>query len=313
MRIGVLGGFGFLGQNLVPLLEQKYEVFCASRRNEVNALNLNRIIQWLERLKIDYLINLAANCGGIGLNQASPATLWHDTTLINTNVLEASRLVGIKKLVMIGTVCSYARNCVLPFKESDLMHYGFPEETNAGYGVAKLNGFFGCLAYRKQFNLNCIYLIPVNLYGKHDNFNPHSSHVIPALIKRMYDAKIAKLDSIKIWGDGSATREFLYAEDAAIAIDQALEKYDEEHPVNIGSGNEISIKDLVSLIKGIVGYEGSIVWDTSKPNGQPRRQLDVTLAKSKFCFVARTSFEEGLRSTVDWYISGLQKSELIDC
>lgn len=307
MRIGVLGGFGFLGQNLVPVLEHKYEVFCASRRNEVNAMNLGRVIHWIEKFKIDYLVNLAANCGGIGLNQKNPANLWYDTTLINANVLEASRMTGIKKLVMVGTVCSYAKYCPVPFMERDLMQHGFPEETNAGYGVAKLNALFGCQAYRKQYGLNCIYLIPVNLYGKHDNFDPKSSHVIPALIRRMYEAKISGQTTIEIWGDGSATREFLYAGDAAKAIDLALDNYDESEPVNLGSGQEIMIRDLVILIKELVGYKGHIIWDINKPNGQPRRQLDTSLAKSKFGFEASTSLGQGLVETVKWYISEMEK------
>lgn len=301
MRIGILGGFGFLGRNLSPILDANHEIFVASRKNGVDAKIPNDLVKWIDESKLDCLVNLAANCGGIGLNQSKPADLWLDTTTITASVLEACRMTKIKKLVMIGTVCSYAKYCPTPFQEADLMHYGFPEETNAGYGVAKLNGLFGCNAYRKQHGLNAIYLILVNLYGKWDNFNPQSSHVIPALIRRIIEAKKNEQKSLVVWGDGTATREFLYAEDCANAIKLAIENYNEEFPINIGSGQEISIKELVFLIQKIVGYEGEIIWDSSKPNGQPKRKLDTSSANNKLGFNYQTSLEDGLRNTIEWY------------
>lgn len=301
MRIGILGGFGFLGRNLSPILNANHEVFIASRTNGLDAKNLHDLVEWINESKLDCLINLAGNCGGVGLNQSNPANLWLDTTTITASVLEACRITKIKKLVMIGSVCSYAKYCPTPFQETDLMCHGFPEETNAGYGVAKLNGLFGCIAYRKQHGLNAIYLILVNLFGKWDNFDPQSSHVIPALIRRTIEAKKNGHKSLVVWGDGTATREFLYAEDCAKAIKLAAENYNEEFPINIGSGQEVSIKELAILIKKIVGYEGEIIWDSSKPNGQPKRRLNTHLANEKLKFQYQTSLEEGLKNTIEWY------------
>lgn len=302
MNIGILGGFGFLGKNLDPILSQDHKIFLASRRSGIDAKNTQILIDWMTENKLDCVVNLAANCGGIGLNQKNPADLWLETTLISAAVLEASRIFGLKKLIMIGTVCSYAKNCPTPFHESHLMHHGFPEETNAGYGGSKLNAFFGCQSYKKQYGLNVIYLIPVNLYGKYDNFNPSSSHVIPALIDKIIEAKENKNDSIVVWGDGTATREFLYAEDCARAIKLAIENYNEINPVNIGSSQEISIMDLVNILKNLIGYDGQILWDSSKPNGQPKRKLDTKLAAEKLGFTAKTSLEDGLRKTIEWRI-----------
>lgn len=306
MKIGLLGGFGFLGKNLTPVLGENHDVFIASRTNGIDAKNCNNLIEWIDDLKLDCVVNLAANCGGIGLNQSNPADLWLETTMITSSVLEASRITKIKKIVMIGTVCSYAKHCPTPFKESDLMHHGLPEETNAGYGVAKLNGLFGCNAYRKQYGLNAIYLILVNLYGKYDNFNPKSSHVIPALIRRMNEAKSNNQKSLVVWGDGTVTREFLYAEDCANAMKLAIENYNEESPINIGSGQEISIKELVYTIQKIIGYEGEIIWDSNKPNGQPRRKLDTTLANDKLNFKYHMSLEDGLKNTIQWYFDNVK-------
>lgn len=305
MNIGVLGGYGFLGKNLSPILSQNHEIFLASRQNGIDGKNFKDLLNWMTEKKLDCVVNLAANCGGIGLHQTNPADLWLETTLITTAVLEASRVFELKKLVMIGTVCSYAKNCPIPFRENDLMHHGFPDETTAAYGVAKLNGFLGCQAYKKQYKLNSICLIPVNLYGKWDNFSSTSSHVVAALIERMLQAKKNKDEFFTVWGDGTATREFLYAEDCAMAIKLAIENYDDAYPLNIGSSEETSIKDLVHILKNLIGYDGQILWDSSKPNGQPRRKLDTTLAKEKLGFISKTSLEEGLKKTIEWRISTL--------
>lgn len=305
MNIGVLGGYGFLGKNLSPILSQNHEIFLASRQNGIDGKNFKDLLNWMTEKKLDCVVNLAANCGGIGLHQTNSADLWLETTLITTAVLEASRVFELKKLVMIGTVCSYAKNCPIPFRENDLMHHGFPDETTAAYGVAKLNGFLGCQAYKKQYKLNSVCLIPVNLYGKWDNFASTSSHVVAALIERMLQAKKNKDEFFTVWGDGTATREFLYAEDCAMAIKLAIENYDDVYPLNIGSSEETSIKDLVHILKNLIGYDGQILWDSSKPNGQPRRKLDTTLAKEKLGFISKTSLEEGLKKTIEWRISTL--------
>lgn len=302
MKIGILGGTGFLGKNLSEFLKKNHEVFVASRRTGVDGRKVECLLNWIQQENLDCIINLAAECGGIGLNQTNPYDLWLTTTQITSSVLEASRIIKLKKLVMIGTVCSYAKYCKPPFNEKDLMNYGFPEETNAAYGVSKLNGLFGCKSYRKQFDLNAIYLIPVNMYGKWDNFDPKSSHVIPALIRRIILAKENNDESLVVWGDGSASREFLYAEDCAEAIELAVDKYNEEEPINIGTGIEITINDLVKEIKEIVGYKGEIIWDSSKPNGQPRRQLDVKFAKENLGFEAKTTLKKGLIETINWYV-----------
>lgn len=303
MHIGILGGYGFLGKNLAPILSRDHKVFLASRRNGVDAKNIKILIDWMTEHKLDCVVNLAANCGGIGIHQTNSSDLWLETTLISAAVLEASRIFNLKKLVTIGTVCSYAENCPIPFHENDLMHHGFPNKTTAAYGVAKLNAFFGCKSYKEQHGLNAIYLIPVNLYGKYDNFDSRSSHVVAALIERMLEAKKNKEKSFVVWGDGTATREFLYADDCSRAIKLAIENYDDIYPINIGSNEETSIKELVDILQKLIGYDGKIVWDLNKPNGQPRRKLDTTLAKEKFNFVAKTPLQIGLEKTIAWRTS----------
>jgi GDP-L-fucose synthase len=238
--------------------------------------------------------------GGIGANRANPGKFFYDNLMMGVQMMEIGRLFGIEKFVALGTVCAYPKYTPLPFKEENLWD-GYPEETNAPYGLAKKMLLVQAQAYRQQYGFNAIYLLPVNLYGPRDNFDPASSHVIPALIKKCFDAMDSGEEEIVVWGDGAPTREFLYVEDCAEGIVLATEKYDKPDPVNIGAGFEISIKDLAQLIVELTGFNGRIAWDTSKPGGQPRRCLDVARAEREFGFRAQTSFEEGLEKTIDWY------------
>jgi GDP-L-fucose synthase len=249
----------------------------------------------------DIVIHLAAKVGGIGLNREKPGELFYDNIIIGTQLMETARLAGCKKFVAVGTVCAYPKFTPVPFKEKDLW-VGYPEETNAPYGLAKKMLLVQAQAYRQQYGFNAIYLLPVNLYGPGDNFDPNSSHVIPALIKKIYEAKKNNSPSVEIWGSGKASREFLYVEDAAKAIVLATMKYDKPEPVNIGSGKEIKIKDLVKLICKTMDYKNEIKWDASKPDGQPRRMLDVSMAKREFKFKSKTNFKKGLKKTIDWYL-----------
>lgn len=301
-RYGILGATGFLGHHLCATATAKnINHVRGSRQLGVDARNINSLLHWITSNGITHIINAAAECGGIGLNKIHPAALWSSTTQITSAVLEAAHLTNIQKLTMIGTVCSYASSCLAPFKEEYLMHYGMPEYTNAAYGVAKLNGLLGSQAYRREFGLQSIYLLPVNLYGPRDNFDPQSSHVIPALIKKCVEARESGAESIQCWGTGTATREFLYVEDAAEAIVAATEHYNKPDPVNIGSGSEISIRDLVNLIADLTGFSGEIIWDPTQPDGQPRRLLDTSKAKQEFDWSANTQLKDGLRRTIDWY------------
>jgi GDP-L-fucose synthase len=249
---------------------------------------------------IDLVIHLAANVGGIGYNRAYPGTLFFDNAVMGIQLMEAARQAGVGKFVAVGTVCAYPKFTPVPFMESELWN-GYPEETNAPYGIAKKVLLVQAQAYRAQYGFNAIYLLPVNLYGPGDNFDVESSHVIPALIKKMVDAKAKGEKKVVVWGSGEASREFLYVEDAAEGIVLASEKYDEPDPVNIGAGFEIKIKDLVSLISKLTDFNGQIVWDANKPDGQPRRMLDTSKAASKFGFKAKTSLEDGIRKTIEWY------------
>jgi GDP-L-fucose synthase len=248
----------------------------------------------------DVVIHLAAEVGGIGANRASPGRFWYANLMMGVNVLEQSRRSGVQKVVLVGTICSYPKFAPIPFKEDDLWN-GYPDETNAPYGVAKKALLVGAQAYREQYGLNVISLLPVNLYGPRDNFDVETGHVIPSLIRKMLEAQAHGDKEVTLWGDGSPTREFLYVEDCAEAVHLAAERYDGADPVNIGTGEEISIRDLAGLVAGRTGYDGEIVWDTSKPNGQPRRCLDVSRAERLFGFRARTTFREGLGRTVAWY------------
>jgi GDP-L-fucose synthase len=249
---------------------------------------------------IDIVIHLAAKVGGIGYNQEIPGEMFYDNLLMGVQLMEEARLAGVQKFVALGTICAYPKYTPIPFKEEELWN-GYPEETNAPYGLAKKMLLVQAQAYRQQYDFNAIYLLPVNLYGPGDNFNPRSSHVIPALIKKFIEAKDQGLGSVSVWGTGTPTREFLYVEDAVEGIIKATEKFNEPEPVNLGSSFEISIKELAEIIKEVVGYEGEIVWDKSKPDGQPRRKLDVSRAKALFGFEAKTDFISGLKKTVEWY------------
>jgi GDP-L-fucose synthase len=301
MRTVVTGGAGFLGTHVVERLRaQGIEPFIPL----VEDWDLTRADD-VERLftetEPELLIHLAAEVGGIGANQTNPGRYWYANLMMGTHILERSRLRGIRKLVLIGTICAYPKFAPVPFKEDDLWN-GYPEETNAPYGIAKKTLLVGAQAYRDQYGLDAIFLLPVNLYGPRDNFDLESSHVIPALIRKMVEAKRNEERDVVLWGDGSPTREFLYVDDCAEAILLAAERYDGPDPVNIGTGSEISIRELAELIAELTGYEGGLVWDTSKPNGQPRRRLDTSRAEHLFGFRARTSLREGLERTVAWYL-----------
>lgn len=305
-KILVTGGAGFLGLNVVKELIKNG----ASRANIIvprsNTDDL-RIRENCDRVlrDVDVVIHLAAKVGGIGYNLDHPAELFYDNAIMGIQLMEAARLHGVHKFVTVGTVCAYPKFTHVPFREEELWN-GYPEETNAPYGLAKKMLLVQSQAYRTQYGFNAIYLLPVNLYGPGDNFNPDSSHVIPALIKKFVEAKINNIPSVEIWGTGSASREFLYVEDAARSIVLATEKYDGIEPVNIGVGDEISIKKLVEIIHSLIEYNGEIIWDATKPDGQPRRCLDTHRAKEWFGFQAETNFEKGLRKTIEWYISSLQ-------
>jgi GDP-L-fucose synthase len=260
------------------------------------------VIRMYEENPATMVIHLAATVGGIGINREHPGSFFYDNLMMGVLTLEHARRAGVGKAVAIGTICVYPKFTPIPFKEDDLWN-DYPEETNAAYGLAKKMLLVQAQAYRQEYGFNAVYLLPVNLYGPGDNFNPRSSHVIPALIKKCIDAQDVGEDHIIAWGDGSPTREFLYVEDAARGIVMAAEKYNDPDPVNLGSSCEISIKNLVELIAELTGFKGEIVWDTSKPNGQPRRKLDVSRAKERFGFEAQTDFREGLKRTIDWYLA----------
>lgn len=297
----VTGGNGFLGKHVMKrLLEAGY---CAHTYSSMQCdLRYRRDIDTaLDEIQPDTVIHLAALCGGIGANQKNPAKFFYDNLKMGMEMIDASYHFGVKKFVQAGTVCAYPKYTATPFKEEDLWN-GYPEETNAPYGVAKKALLVQCQAYREQYGMNAIYVLPVNLYGPHDNFNENTSHVIPALIKKCLDAKVKRSPSIEVWGTGLASREFLYVDDCAEAIVAATEKYDGAEPINIGSGFEITIRDVVDAVKQATGYTGHSVYLNSKPDGQPRRCLDVTKAMAAFGFKAKTSFTDGLRKTVEWYV-----------
>jgi GDP-L-fucose synthase len=297
----VTGGAGFLGSVVCrKLRERGADQIFVPLIEEYDLVNLVDIHRMLDNAKADVIIHLAAQVGGIGANREHPAEFFYNNLLMGVQLMHAAWQRKISKFVTIGTICAYPKFTPVPFKEDSLWD-GYPEETNAPYGLAKKMLLVQAQSYRQQYGYNAIFLLPVNLYGPRDNFNPQSSHVIPALIRKCIEAVDQKKEEIVVWGDGSPTREFLYVEDAAEGILLATEKYDGPEPVNLGSGHEISIKDLVTLITKMTGFGGQIVWDRSKPNGQPRRVLDTSRAWQYFGFKAQMPFEEGLRQTVEWY------------
>ncbi len=308
-RILITGGAGFLGSHIVENLTSKRGVL-RSQITIPRSVTLD-LRKWANCEKIvqdtDIIIHLAARVGGIGYNQKYPGSLFYDNILMGTQLIEAARIAKVQKFVQVGTVCAYPKFAPIPFKEDDLWN-GYPEETNAPYGIAKKALLVMAQAYRQQYGMNIIYLLPVNLYGPGDNFNPESSHVIPAIIKKFVDATEKGEKKVVVWGTGTASREFLYVDDAAEGIVAAAEKYDKPAPVNLGAGKEITIKELVSIAAKISGFKGQIIWDTSKPDGQPRRCLDVTRARTEFGFEAKMDFVEGLEKTVEWYKQHVSKS-----
>ena len=300
-RICITGGAGFLGTHLQAQLRKRgaKELFIPTYP-EYDLVKSEDIARLYEDSKPDVVIHLAAKVGGIGANREKPGEFFYDNLMMGVQLLHQAWQCGIEKFVAIGTICAYPKYTPIPFKEEELWN-GYPEETNAPYGLAKKMLLVQSQSYRQQYGYNSIFLLPVNLYGPGDNFNPASSHVIPALIKKCVDAREAGETEIVAWGDGSPTREFIYVEDAAEAITLATEHYNDSEPVNIGSSFEISIKDLTELVAKLTGFTGVIHWDTSKPNGQPRRKLDTSRAKEFFGFESHTDFEAGLRRTIAWY------------
>jgi GDP-L-fucose synthase len=302
-RICVTGGAGFLGKHLVADLRNRgaQHIFIP-KIEDYDLVDGKAISRMLAESNPDVIIHLAAHVGGIGANLEHPAEFFYDNLMMGVQLMHQAYQHGVEKFVAIGTVCAYPKFTPVPFKEDDLW-LGYPEETNAPYGLAKKMLLVQSQAYRDQYGFNSIFLLPVNLYGPGDNFDPRSSHVIPALIRKCVEAKETGQDHVVVWGDGSPTREFIYVTDAARGIALATERYNDSRPVNLGSGFEISIKALAEKIVRMTGFKGELVWDTSKPNGQPRRALDTSRAKKAFGFEAEINFEEGLQNTINWYLA----------
>ncbi|MBD2244934.1 GDP-L-fucose synthase [Nostoc sp. FACHB-888] len=300
-RILVTGGSGFLGRRVIDQLCKagaNHEKITVTRSRDCDLRvweNSQRAVD-----QQDVIIHLAAHVGGIGLNREKPAELFYDNLIMGTQLIHAAYQAGVEKFVCVGTICAYPKFTPVPFKEDDLWN-GYPEETNAPYGIAKKALLVQLQSYRQQYGFNGIYLLPVNLYGPEDNFDPGSSHVIPALIRKVHEAQIQGEKQLPVWGDGSPTREFLYSEDAARGIVMGTQLYNELEPVNLGTGYEISILNLITLICELMEFKGEIVWQTDKPNGQPRRCLDTERAKQAFNFTAQVGFEQGLKNTIEWY------------
>jgi GDP-L-fucose synthase len=309
-RVVVTGGAGFLGSFVVDILRRcgVIEIVIPRKRDYdlVDRLACRRL---LADAKPDLVFHLAARVGGIGANRLNPGLFLFENAMMGLALIEECRLANVGKVVIAGTICAYPKFAPVPFKEDDLWN-GYPEETNAPYGIAKKLLLVQSQAYREQYGLNSIMLFPVNLYGPRDNFDPNSSHVIPAMIRKCLEAKDAGADEVVLWGDGSPTREFIYVEDAAEGLVLGAERYDSSDPVNIGTGEEISIRDLAAQIAVATGYDGRFVWDPSQPNGQPRRRLDVTRARERFGFTATTPLAEGLRRTVAWAVEQRKAGQL---
>jgi len=306
-RVVVTGGAGFLGKNVVEHLRQQgYDQIFVPRSCDYDLTEQSSVRALLKDVQPDLVIHLAAVVGGIGANAANPGKYFYDNLIMGVMLMEESRRANVQKLVAVGTICSYPKFTPVPFCEDDLWN-GYPEETNAPYGLAKKMLLVQSQAYREQYGFNSIYLMPVNLYGPGDNFDHRSSHVIPALIRKCVEAKSSGAASVELWGDGTPTREFLYVDDAARGIVAAAEKYNQSEPVNLGSRDEIGIKELAIMIKELVGYSGEIIWDTTKPNGQPRRKLDTRRAFEKFGFRSEIAFKDGLKRTIAWYETHAQQ------
>jgi len=295
-RALVTGGGGFLGSHLVERLKRDGGDVCVARKADYDLTRWDNAERLFEDAEPDVVFHLAAEVGGIGANRANPGRYWYANLIMGAHVLELARRHDVDKIVLAGTVCAYPKHTPVPFHEDELWN-GYPEETNAPYGVAKKSILVGAQSYREQYGTNAIFLLPANLYGPRDNFHPTNAHVIADLIRKMHESP----EEVVLWGDGSPTREFLYVEDAAEAFVLAAERYDGEAPVNIGAGKEISIRELAELIAELTGFTGEITWDESMPNGQPRRSLDASRAKEQFGFEARTSLREGLERTIAWY------------
>jgi GDP-L-fucose synthase len=300
-RITVTGGAGFLGSFVVQKLEQHGAHVSVPLIEDYDLVQLDSIRRMYDDFSPEMVIHLAAVVGGIGANRKNPGKFFFDNLMMGVQLMHEAHLRGLEKFVAVGTICAYPKFCPVPFSEDEIWN-GYPEETNAPYGLAKKMLLVQSQSYREQYGFNSVVLFPVNLYGPRDNFDLESSHVIPAMIRKLVAAREQGAEEVVLWGDGSPTREFLYVEDAAEGIVAAAERYNSSDPVNLGNGREICIKDLAQRVKKLCGYEGKIVWDTSKPNGQPRRCLDVTRARERFGFEARMPFEQGLEKTVQWYL-----------
>jgi len=300
-RITITGGKGFLGKHLIKAFQDRgYQKITVADLPEYNLVDLKDVKKLYAETKPDVVVHLAAKVGGIGFNRENPGSLFYENIMMGVQLIHAGYLHNIDKFVALGTICAYPKFTPVPFKEDDIWN-GYPEETNAPYGLAKKMMLVQSQAYRQQYGFNSIFLLPVNLYGPGDNFDPNSSHVIPALIKKCVDARNKGEKTIEVWGTGQATREFFYVEDAARAIVEATEKYNKSEPVNIGAGFEIYIKELAELIVELTGYQGKITWNPNQPDGQPRRMLDTTRAFEEFGFKSSTDFKAGLKKTISWY------------